>query len=71
MERASVALAHTFTTVSEITGVEAENLLCRKPDVITPNGLNVKKFAAIHEFQNLHAIAKEKINDFIRGHFYG
>lgn len=41
------------------------------PDIITPNGLNVKKYTAIHEFQNLHAKAKEKINDFVRGHFYG
>lgn len=71
MERCAVHLTHTFTTVSEITGVEAENLLKRKPDIITPNGLNVKKFSAIHEFQNLHALSKEKINDFIRGHFYG
>ncbi|XP_050728294.1 glycogen [starch] synthase-like [Eriocheir sinensis] len=71
MERCSAHLAHTFTTVSEITGIEAEHLLKRKPDIITPNGLNVKKFSAIHEFQNLHALSKEKINDFIRGHFYG
>lgn len=40
-------------------------------DVIVPNGLNVVKFSAIHEFQNLHAIYKEKIHDFVRGHFYG
>jgi hypothetical protein len=46
-------------------------LLKRKPDVITPNGLNVVKFAALHEFQNLHALAKEKIHDFVRGHFHG
>ncbi|XP_042224687.1 glycogen [starch] synthase-like [Homarus americanus] len=71
MERCCAHLAHTFTTVSEITGVEAEHLLKRKPDIITPNGLNVKKFAALHEFQNLHALSKERINDFIRGHFYG
>lgn len=71
MERAASHLAHTFTTVSEITGLEAEHLLKRKPDVITPNGLNVKKFSAIHEFQNLHAVYKEKINEFVRGHFYG
>lgn len=64
-------MSHVFTTVSEITGLEAEHLIKRKPDVITPNGLNVKKFAAIHEFQNLHAISKEKINEFVRGHFYG
>lgn len=25
----------------------------------------------MHEFQNLHAVSKQKINDFIRGHFYG
>lgn len=71
LERGATHLAHIFTTVSEITGYEAEHLLKRKPDIITPNGLNVKKFSAIHEFQNLHAVAKEKINEFVRGHFYG
>lgn len=71
IERAATHLAHIFTTVSEITGYEAEHLLKRKPDIITPNGLNVKKFSAIHEFQNLHALAKEKIHEFTRGHFYG
>uniref|UniRef100_A0A7R9AX13 Glycogen [starch] synthase n=1 Tax=Timema shepardi TaxID=629360 RepID=A0A7R9AX13_TIMSH len=71
MERAASHLAHVFTTVSEITGYEAEHLLKRKPDIITPNGLNVKKFSALHEFQNLHAISKEKIHEFVRGHFYG
>lgn len=25
----------------------------------------------MHEFQNLHALSKQKINDFVRGHFYG
>ena len=25
----------------------------------------------LHEFQNLHAHSKEKINEFVRGHFYG
>lgn len=53
------------------TGYEAEHLLKRKPDVITPNGLNVKKFSALHEFQNLHALSKDKIHEFVRGHFYG
>ncbi|XP_023246628.1 glycogen [starch] synthase [Copidosoma floridanum] len=71
MERAATHLSHIFTTVSDITGFESEHLLKRRPDVITPNGLNVKKFSAIHEFQNLHAVNKEKIHEFIRGHFYG
>ncbi|RWS29539.1 putative glycogen [starch] synthase-like protein [Leptotrombidium deliense] len=71
MERAAVHSAHVFTTVSGVTSLESEHLLKRVPDVITPNGLNVKKFSAIHEFQNLHAISKEKIHNFVRGHFYG
>lgn len=71
IERAAAHSAHVFTTVSEITALESEHLLKRNADIITPNGLNVKKFSAIHEFQNLHAIAKEKIHDFVRGHFYG
>uniref|UniRef100_A0A452FD12 Glycogen [starch] synthase n=1 Tax=Capra hircus TaxID=9925 RepID=A0A452FD12_CAPHI len=71
MERASVHCAHVFTTVSEITAIEAEHMLKRKPDVVTPNGLNVKKFSAVHEFQNLHAMYKARIQEFVRGHFYG
>src|SRR5579871_2876447 len=40
-------------------------------DGVLPNGLNVVKFSAMHEFQNLHARNKEKIHNFVRGHFYG
>lgn len=71
IERAATHIAHIFTTVSEITALEAQFLLRRKAEVITPNGLNVKRYAAHHEFQNRHALAKEKIHNFVRGHFYG
>ncbi|EEH23253.2 glycogen [starch] synthase [Paracoccidioides brasiliensis Pb03] len=71
IERAAAHSADVFTTVSHITAFESEHLLKRKPDGVLPNGLNVKKFAAVHEFQNLHSHAKDKINDFVRGHFYG
>uniref|UniRef100_A0A8C4VNM6 Glycogen [starch] synthase n=1 Tax=Gopherus evgoodei TaxID=1825980 RepID=A0A8C4VNM6_9SAUR len=71
MERASVHCAHVFTTVSQITAIEAEHMLKRKADVVTPNGLNIKKFSAMHEFQNLHAMYKARIQEFVRGHFYG
>ena len=56
IERAAAHLAHVFTTVSDITGKEAEHLIKRKPEMITPNGLNVKR--DLHVFQNLHAEAK-------------
>ncbi|RXN12822.1 glycogen [starch] muscle [Labeo rohita] len=71
LERAAARCAHVFTTVSQITAIEAEHLLRRKPDIVTPNGLNVKKFSAMHEFQNLHAQSKARIQEFVRGHFYG
>ena len=62
IERASAHLSHVFTTVSDITSREAEHLIKRKPDVITPNGLSVRR--DLHEFQNKHAESKEKINQF-------
>ncbi|KAH7923581.1 glycogen synthase [Leucogyrophana mollusca] len=71
VERAATHCADVFTTVSHITAYESEHLLKRKPDGVLPNGLNVVKFQAMHEFQNLHATAKAKINEFVRGHFYG
>ncbi|KAL8933570.1 MAG: hypothetical protein Q9216_006305 [Gyalolechia sp. 2 TL-2023] len=71
IERAAAHAADVFTTVSHITAYESEHLLKRKPDGVVPNGLNVKKFSAMHEFQNLHQQNKERINDFVRGHFYG
>ncbi|UKZ83404.1 glycogen synthase isoform 1 [Trichoderma virens FT-333] len=71
IERAAAHSCDVFTTVSHITAFESEHLLKRKPDGVLPNGLNVTKFSAVHEFQNLHQQAKEKIHDFVRGHFYG
>ncbi len=70
IERAAAHGAHVFTTVSEITGYECEHLLARKPDVLLPNGLNIERFVALHEFQNLHRVYKEKINEFVMAHFF-
>jgi glycogen(starch) synthase len=70
LERAAAHGSHVFTTVSDITGFECEHLLGRKPDVLLPNGLNIERFVALHEFQNLHRLYKEKINEFVMGHFF-
>ena len=71
IERSAVHCAHVFTTVSEVTAEEAEHLLFRKCDLVLPNGLNTYQFSALHEFQNLHAQAKKKIQTFVQGHFHG
>ncbi|MEM6641837.1 MAG: glycosyltransferase [Bacteroidota bacterium] len=70
IERSVAKAADKFTTVSPVTGLECINLLGRKPDVITPNGLNIQRFTAYHEVQNLHQKFKEEIHDFTIGHFF-
>jgi len=69
-ERLSANLADVFTTVSEVTARECEAFYDKKPDVITPNGLNIERFVAYHEVQNLHQEFKDEINEFVMGHFF-
>ncbi len=70
IERAAAHGSHVFTTVSEITGEECKYLLGREPDIYLPNGLNINRFEALHEFQNLHMHYKDKISEFVMGHFF-
>ena len=70
IERAAAHSAHMFTTVSEVTAREAQYLLGRKPEFVLPNGLNAHHFTALHEFQNLHLKYKERIHEFVMGHFF-
>lgn len=70
IERLSAEHADSFTTVSQITAIECEHLLGKKPDIVTPNGLNIKRFAAYHEVQNRHQQFKEEIHQFVMGHFF-
>ncbi|WP_448520608.1 glycosyltransferase [Rhodoflexus sp.] len=70
IERAAAHGAQVFNTVSDVTGEECIHLLGRKPDNIVPNGLNVERFVALHEFQNLHLEYKKQIHRFVMGHFF-
>jgi glycogen(starch) synthase len=70
LERAASHGAHVFTTVSRVTAFECQHLIGRPVDVVTPNGLNIERFAALHEFQNLHRQYKEQIHEFVMGHFF-
>jgi glycogen(starch) synthase len=69
-ERAAAHGAHVMTTISPITAEECSVLLGRKPDLILPNGLNIDRYNVGHEFQTLHAQFKEKIHEFVMGHFF-
>jgi len=70
IERAAAHGAQVFTTVSEVTANECKCLLGRNPDLILPNGLNIERFTAMHELQNLHVEFKEKIHQFTMAHFF-
>jgi len=69
-ERAAAQQCDIFTTVSDVTARECEFLLGRKPDIILPNGINIKKFDVQHEVQNIHQEYKDEIHQFVMGHFF-
>ncbi len=70
IEHSAAQNCHVLTTVSDVTAKECEVFFERKCDLILPNGLNITRFAATHEFQNLHVKYKNKINQFVMGHFF-
>lgn len=70
IERSAAHGAQVFTTVSDVTAQECTHLLGRTPDLLLPNGLNIRRFTAIHEFQTLHKEYKESLHEFTIGHFF-
>lgn len=70
IEEACAQKADLLTTVSQVTARECKHLLKRKPDLVMPNGINIERFEALHEFQNLHVLYKEDIHQFVMGHFF-
>lgn len=70
MEKQCAQNADCFTTVSEITGLEAEKLLGRKPDVYVYNGLDMAKFPTFEDLSIKHNLYKAKIKDFLLYYFF-
>ncbi|MEM0359886.1 MAG: glycosyltransferase [Candidatus Diapherotrites archaeon] len=69
LERACAHNANVFTTVSEVTGLEAEYLLGKKPHAVLPNGLNLEKFYVMEELSNLHVQYRNQIRKFVMDYF--
>ncbi|MBP5296695.1 MAG: glycogen/starch synthase, partial [Bacteriovoracaceae bacterium] len=70
LERAAAHGAHHFTTVSEVTADECRHLLGRPFDFILPNGLDMGRFSVGHELQNLHRQCRDRLHEFVIGHFF-
>jgi glycogen(starch) synthase len=69
-ERACAQNCDVFTTVSEITGMEAEHFLKRKPDVLVYNGLDISKYPTFEEVSIKHKLYKGKMKSFIEYYFF-
>lgn len=68
-EKACALNATVFTTVSENTAREARALLGRKPEVVTPNGLNMDDFPLMEELSSKHIKFRERLRSFIMHYF--
>ncbi|MBI3035254.1 glycogen/starch synthase [Candidatus Woesearchaeota archaeon] len=70
VEKNSAVFADAFTTVSEITGMEAEFLLKKKPDALLPNGLDISKFPTFEELTIKHMLQRDRIREFMLYYFF-
>ncbi|MBI4154091.1 glycogen/starch synthase [Candidatus Woesearchaeota archaeon] len=69
LERAGAKEADIFTTVSEITAIEAEKILGRKAEVILPNGLDLANYPTFEESSIKHNITKAELLEFLSSYF--
>ncbi len=69
-EKVCAHQADAFTTVSEITGIEATHLLGKKPDVLLPNGLDTRLFPTFDDASIRHKLLKGKIKRFLMYYFF-
>ncbi len=70
IEKNSAFFADVFTTVSEITGMEASYLLKKRPDVLLPNGLDISKFPSFEEVVIKHRLHRDRIREFMLCYFF-
>ena len=70
IERAAAVESDIFTTVSEITALEAEHFLGRKPDIVLPNGLDMDKYLTFEEVVIKHRIQRRRLRRFVASYFF-
>ena len=70
MEKISAATANVFTTVSQITAMEAEYILGRRADVILPNGLDMTKFPSFEKTALKHKKYRNRLRQFVLYYFF-
>lgn len=61
LEKTAAHQADCFTTVSDVTALECEQLLERKPDVVTPNGFEKNFVPSKKNFADCREAARKKM----------
>lgn len=69
VEMACARNADVFTTVSEITGREAQFLLEKEPDMLLPNGLDMDKYPEMDELTILRRKYRVRTREFLTAYF--
>lgn len=70
LEKQGAHQSDVFTTVSEITGMEAERILAKKPDILLPNGLDLEEFPSFEDVAMKHSELKFRFKEFVLYYFF-
>lgn len=70
LEKAAALASDVFTTVSEITGIECEHFLGRKPDLFLPNGLDAGGYLSFEEAAIKHRLQRGRIRELLFYNFF-
>jgi len=69
LQKNSTKVVSIFTTVGEIVGLESQYILGKKPDIITPNGLEETQLVNLELRTLSHLRSKERLYKFISAYF--
>ncbi|MDP2950856.1 MAG: hypothetical protein Q8N55_00575, partial [bacterium] len=70
LEKAAALNCDVFSTVSEITALEAEKFLERAPDITLPNGLEEDKLFSFEELAERHRLQRTRLREFLIAFFF-
>jgi len=70
VERASAQASDVFTTVSQLTALEAKAFLGREVDVVLPNGLDMSEFLSFEELTQKHNLYRNRLREFALYYFF-
>ncbi len=68
-EKACSHFSDVFTTVSEITNIEAKKLLGKEADFLVLNGINNDEFPSFEKTSITHTKTRDKLRDFLISYF--